>query len=217
MEDETYTPVEAIIVGEPADAPESLVITAPGMGWKRGAKYFISVLGGPNGVRGQNGENVVSDAAFWFLRQEANLLDHTRAMPGASAEERLEKAEALEKIRLDLFPYFEHMKSTGVERRSIAHLWSFNITQAPEILMDKALQNMPLPSDFLRNPSTGVVEIPIHDDYDTFKKENLAAINTLDGFGPSSDLYFELTSPINANPQQRFSQLPVKRTGAWRK
>ena len=42
-----------------------------------------------------------------------------------------------------------------------------------------------------------MVEIPIHDEYDTFKKENLAAINTLDGFGLSSDLYFELTSPIN--------------------
>ena len=74
VEDGTYTPVEAIIVGEPADAPESLVITAPGMGWKRGAKYFISVLGGPNGVRGQNGENVVLRCGLWFLRQEANLL-----------------------------------------------------------------------------------------------------------------------------------------------
>ncbi len=197
VEDSTYTPVEAVIKGEPAEAPETLIITAPGMGWKRGAQFFISVVGGTNGLRGQYGENVVADAAFWFLRQEESLLDHTRAMPGATPEERLEKAEALEDIRQDLYPFFEHMKTTGLERGSIAHLWSFNITQAPEILMDKELQKMPLPSDFLRNPATGTVEIPIYDDYDDFKKENLAAINTFDGFGLSSDLYFELTSPIN--------------------
>ena len=62
VEDDTYTPVEAIIVGEPAEAPTNLVITAPGMGWKRGAQYFISVVGGANGLKGQYGENVVADA-----------------------------------------------------------------------------------------------------------------------------------------------------------
>lgn len=195
-ENGTYTPVDAIIVGEPTEAPEKLIISAPGMGWKRGGQYFIGVVGGANGVKGQYGENVVSDAAFWFLRQEESLLEHTRAIPGATAEERLEKAQTLEDIRLDLFPFFEHMNASGTSRANVAHLWSFHITQAPEILMDKALQKMPLPSDFLRNPVSGLVEIPIQDDYDDFKKENLAAINQFDGFGLSSDLYFELTSPV---------------------
>lgn len=213
VEDGTYTPIEAIITGEPAEAPEKLVILAPGMGWKRGAQYFISVAGGPGGVRGQHGENVVADAPFWFLRQQTSLLEHTRAIPGATAEERMEKAQKLEDIRLELLPFFEHMETSGTSRGNIAHLWSFNITSAPEIIMDKALQKMPLPSDFLRNPASGLVQIPIHDDYSAFKKENLTAINTFDGFGLSSDLYFELTSPIavqslNSDSVKLFAESP---------
>lgn len=197
LDDGAYTPVDAIIRGEPEEAPEKLIIVAPGMGWQRGAQYLITVLGGERGLQGMLGEKVVADAAFWFLRQETSLLEHPRALPGLTAEERMENAEKLEKIRLELHPYFEHMNSVGIDRQDIAHLWTFSITNAPEILMDKSLGKMPLPSDFLRSPVTGNVEIPIQEDYEDFKRENLAAINTFDGFGLSSDLYFELTSPIS--------------------
>ena len=72
--------------------------------------------------------------------------------------------QKLEKIRLELQPFFAHVESQGIDRHDIVALWSFTITESPEILMDKALGKMPLPSDFLRDPASGLVDLPIRDD-----------------------------------------------------
>ena len=94
-------------------------------------------------------------------------------------------------IRLELQPYFEFVESIGIARKDIAHLWSFEITDAPEILMDKTMGKMPLPSDFLRNPFTRKIELPIRETDTPFEADNKTVINTYDGFGLSANLFFE--------------------------
>lgn len=172
------------------DRDDHLVVDPPHDGWARGGEYYAVALGGENGLRGANGEDVVADAAFYFLRVRESLLDHPAALPR-------EDAEKLEKIRLELQPFFDHTEAIGIARKEIVALWSFTITESPEILMDKGLGKMPLPSDFLRDPASGLVDLPVRDD-DTELRANIKRdLRELDGFGLSSDLLFEISGAID--------------------
>ena len=90
-----FEPVDALLRLEPIEAPTTVVVEVPEGGWTPGAQIIVAALGGDKGLRGINAEPVVADAAFWFLRLEESLLDHTKALPGATEEERLENAEKL--------------------------------------------------------------------------------------------------------------------------
>ena len=213
-----FEPVDAVLRLEPADAPTTVVVEVPEGGWTPGAQVIVAALGGDKGLRGANAEPVVADAAFWFLRLEESLLDHTKALPGATEEERVENAQKLEEIRLDLMPHFESFEAKGVARTEIAQLWSFHVTKAPELFMDKDAGKMPVPSDFLRNPLTGLVELPIKDTYSDFKADSVRAINKLDGFGLSSPLFFDLTLPIQPSTlnEESVRLFEVKPDGSFR-
>ena len=174
----------------------TLKITPFGTGWLPGHRYIILAAGGAHGLRGEGDREVVADAAFWFLRQKESLLLHPNALPGTTAEERLANAEKLEPHRQALAPLLAHVEERQISRRDVAHLWSFHITDAPEILMDKALGKMPVPSDFLRSPATGQIVLPIDEETPPFEAAAREVINTFDGFGLSSNLFFELSSPI---------------------
>jgi len=195
--DEGFRPVEIEVEGTPTTAPTEIEIPPPEGGWKRGTSYVGVALGGPDGLVGENGELVVGDAAFWFLRLKASLLDHVDAIPGDDAAERQENAESLEEIRVDLAPHFEELEKRGIPRKHVASLWSWSVSTSPEVLMDKETSKMPLPSDFLRDPVTGRVDLPIDEDESHFRQVNKASLNELDGFGLSAGLMFETTAPIH--------------------
>lgn len=190
-------PVDIEPIGSPAVAPTEVEIAPPQGGWKRGAEYVAVALGGEGGLVGEGGEEVVADAAFWFLRVRESLLDHIDAIPGDTRADRQEAAENLEEIRVSLAPYFDQLADRGISRDRIASLWSFTISRAPEILMDKDSSKMPLPSDFLRDPGTGRVDLPILEEDSHFRQVNKQALNRLDGFGLSAGLMFETTAPID--------------------
>ena len=124
--------ITPVLRGEPADAPTQIVIEPPTDGWRRGGHYVVAALGAEGQLRGKLGEPVVSDAAFWYLRLQESLLEHTKAMPGDTEEERLDAAEQLEQARQDLAPHFDELAARGTARESIAQLWSFKITSAPQ-------------------------------------------------------------------------------------
>lgn len=172
------------------DRADHLVVDPPHEGWLRGGEYFAIALGGEGGLVGEAGEPVVADAAMYFLRLEESLLGHPNALPEAEAEK-------LEKIRLELQPFFAHAETLGIERADIVALWSFTITASPEVLMDKQLGKMPLPSDFLRDPGSGSIDLPLRDD-DTELRANIKRdLRALDGFALSADLLFEISGPID--------------------
>lgn len=189
-------PVDVKIEASPAKAPTEVSIPPPEQGWLPGKRYVAIAIGGPDGLVGLSGEAVVADAAFYFLRTEKSLLDHVDAIPGDTDADKLEAAEKLEEIRLSLAPDFDHMKVLGIQRDRIVALWSFTISRAPEVVMDKDLGKMPLPSDFLRDPATGLVDLPITDEDDDYTTYNKTELNKLDGFGLSSNLTFEVSQPL---------------------
>ena len=86
---EAFQPLDVRWRLEPIDAPTRIVVEVPEDGWRAGAQIVVAAIGGASGIRGNKGENVVADSAFWFLRLEESLLDHTKALPGATPEERL--------------------------------------------------------------------------------------------------------------------------------
>jgi pimeloyl-ACP methyl ester carboxylesterase len=191
-------------------ANDRLVVDAPQEGWHRGGEYFAIALGGERGLRGAAGEEVVADAAFYFLRSRESLLGHPAALPAADAEK-------LEKIRLELQRFFAHTEALGIARKEIVALWSFTVTEAPEILMDKELGKMPLPSDFLRDPASGLVDLPVRHDDSELRANIKRDLRELDGFGLSSDLLFEISGAIDpqtlaANVVRLFAIDPVNET-----
>lgn len=194
--------VEVAPRGEPPLAPTTIVIDPPAGGWLRGKTYFAVALGGASGLTGKNGERVVADAAFSFLRSRKNLEEHTRAIPGATDEEKRDKASRLEEIRVSLSPYFEHVERLGIVREEVVALWHFTATEAVEVVMDKDAGQMPLPSDYLRDPATGRIDIPIRDEDTELERNAKADLAKLDGFGLSADLFFDLSGPIDPDTVQ---------------
>lgn len=182
--------LDLVPTGEPALRPTRITIAPPEGGWLRGRTYFAAALGGASGLLGANGEPVVADAAFYFLRATEPLTDHPRALPA-------DKAEQLEEIRLSLQPYFEHLEKLGVVREEIVSLWHFTASDAVEVVMDADAGKMPLPSDFLRDPATGLVDIPVRDEDSELERNAKADLAKLDGFALSADLLFDLSGPFD--------------------
>ncbi|HLU65656.1 MAG TPA: hypothetical protein VKZ63_05245, partial [Kofleriaceae bacterium] len=182
-------------------SPDRLTVTIdpPRTGWDRGATYAVLLRGGERGARGEAGERLECDAAFYFLRldQELDTPEHERAFPGATAEERRATAARLEAIRRELAPFFDFFAARGIPRDEVAALWSFTITRRVELAMDEASQRMPIPIDLLLDPASGRVDLPPAPwDSPTVleAKERLAE---LDGFATSAGLLFQLTGALD--------------------
>ncbi len=191
--------VAVTVHGEPTLAPTKLVLKPTSGHWRPGQEYFIAALGGPDGLRGQGGEEVVADATFYYLRVQVPLTARPDVFPGSTPEERLANAERLEEIRQSLDPSFRHLENAGVPRSKIVAMWQFTTSGQVQLLLDRETQQMPLPSDFLRDPVTGQVDLPPRDDDSALRTRIKAALRELDGFGLSSNLSFELSAPIDPN------------------
>lgn len=180
---------------------KKLSIDPPRTGWLRGDRYFAVVRGGANGVKGQEGERVECDAAFYFLRQQERLdtPEHERAFPGETADKRRDNAKKLEEIREDLEGSFDFMAdSRGIPRDEVAALWGFTITRHTEVAMDQPSQRIPLPIDLMIEPTTGRVDAPVAPWDTPVEAEAKQRLAVFDGFGLSSSQLFELTQPMSA-------------------
>ncbi|WP_236519330.1 hypothetical protein [Sandaracinus amylolyticus] len=182
-----------------------LTILAPRTGWERGHRYVIVVRGGELGVRDTQGFGVEPDAIFYFLRRNEvlNTIGHNRAFPGPTRAERLDAGTRLENLRLELAPFFQFFEDPArptqseIPRDEVAALWSFTVTQDPELAMDRDSQRVPLPFDLLIDPDTGLVSLE-EAEWDSELEANAKRqANELDGFGVSPNLLFELTEAVD--------------------
>lgn len=182
-----------------------LTIHPPRTGWERGHTYLVVVRGGAGGVRDAHGWGVAPDAIFYFLRRTEVLatVGHNRAFPGPTRAARLETAQRLEDLRVELNPYFEFFErperpaESEIPRDEIAALWSFTVTQDTELAMDRESQRIPLPFDLLIDPDTGLVALE-EAAWDTeLERDAKEQVNELDGFGVSANLLFELTQAVD--------------------
>ncbi len=178
-----------------------LDVQPPESGWERGRTYVAMVRGGSGGVHGAGKQEVVADAAFYFLRLRERLDDplHQRAFPGDTRDERLANATKLEAIRERLQPYFEFFEKRGIQREEIASLWTFTATTRTELAMDAPSQRMPLPFDLLIDPSTGRIDLPPHAGDSAVEAEGKRRLADYDGWGLSAGMMFETTTPLPAS------------------
>ena len=176
-----------------------LTIDPPRYGWHRGDRYVAVVRGGSQGLYGRGGEPVEADAAFYFLRLTDRLdtLEHRRAFPGDNAAERQDAADQLEEIRADLAPDFDFIAESGIPREEVAALWSFSVTEATELAMDKASQRMPLPIDLLLDPDTLKVDMPAAPWDSRVVRDAKIALSRLDGFSTSAPVLFGFTAAMD--------------------
>ena len=179
-----------------------VTVDPPAEGWPRGASMALVVRGDKNGVKGAKGEAVECAPAFYFLRLKQKLTtDSTgwyRAFPGETLAKRLEAAQDLEEVRLDLSPYMDHLEKAGnIPRLEVASLSTFKVNKFTEVLMDKESGKMPLPIDLLVDPTTGKVDLPPRDDDDAKTKEIKGELKVLDGFGTTTGQLFEFSAKVD--------------------
>ncbi|HEX5061281.1 MAG TPA: hypothetical protein VFV99_18065 [Kofleriaceae bacterium] len=178
---------------------KKLTIDPPRTGWLRGDRYVALVRGGSQGLKGQAGEKVECDAAFYFLRQTEALdtPNHEHAFPGDDHGERVSNASRLEGIREDLLGPFDFFADQQLPREDVAALWAFTVTKRTELAMDQPSQRIPLPIDLMIEPSTGLVDVPAAPWDSAVEKEAKGRLAELDGASLSGSQLFEFTAPLN--------------------
>ena len=182
-----------------------LQLVPPRTGWTNGHTYVVLVRGGRGGVRDVHGFPIEPDAIFYFLRRDERLdtIGHNRAFPGPTRRERLDAGMRLEELRREIAPYFEFFEdpardaSSEVSRNDVAALWSFTVTEQPELAMDRDSQRVPLPFDLLLDRETGHVALEPADWDTPLERDAKLQANELDGFAVSANLMFELTQPVD--------------------
>ncbi len=181
----------------------TVTVPPPETGWPRASELLVIVRGGPGGLITDRG-SVGPDVAMGYLASGRNLVDHPDAFPGATRAERLEQARDLEEVRIAWSRYFAFAAEHGVPSESVAALWPFHVTSRGEVAIDAETGRVPLPSDLLVDPDTGLVALPEAADDDALRVDAKAVINQLRGFSITGRLLFEVTAelePSTATPQ----------------
>jgi hypothetical protein len=191
---------------EVTEDSQKVVAYPPREGWSPGGRYAVVVRGGPSGVKTADGRPLGPDAAMYYLLAAASLDDpaHQHAFPGATRADRVASGAQLESARAALQAWYAPI---GVPRDEIAALWSFTVTTRVELAMDKESQRVPLPFNLLLDRATGKVVLDPADWDTPLEAEAKVVANTFDGFGLSSNPFFEFTrgvdpSTINADTVQ---------------
>ena len=173
----------------------SLSLSAPA-GFTKGHTYLFAVRGGPSGVRGAGGEEVVAAPAFYFLRAGEDLTQHPDAMPGDTRAAKRETAARLEAVRQKLEPFFAVLEAQGVPRAQVAALWTFTAHEDGEALQDPGSKRIPMPNDLLKDATTGLVSLPADPADSPAQVELKHAFNQLDGFSLTAALSIAFTAPV---------------------
>src|SRR5205823_14558922 len=95
------------------------------------------------------------------------------------------QAVQLEQLRQSYAPVVAALTATVVARESIALLWTFSIKNFPEMGFDPAALPplVPLPNDLAKDPTTGLLKIPIDPASPAAQQEfTTDFLNTLDGY-----------------------------------
>ncbi|MBL8952310.1 MAG: hypothetical protein JNK82_16140 [Myxococcaceae bacterium] len=172
--------------------------------WQPARTYAVTVMGGPSGVKGANGETVVGSGALDLLRAKyplvscSNLADPTcrstnPGIRGKSFEDERKKALKMEKARLQAKPVLEAIEAGGAPRENLAALWSFR-TQShamtnPTVRFDPAVRTIPFPCDALLK--NGKVSVPAEDGDDALALQTKADLGELDGFSTTASIVTE--------------------------
>lgn len=186
-----------------------------GARFEPGRTYVYGLVGYDTGAVGLEGEPVIADPAFYFVRSENSLLDHVSAMPGKNREQKHLAAEALEDIRVEFLPLFDVMASRGIPKNQVAVIGEFTTTARPSVWFDPDASQIPLPNDVLRDVISGRVDVPedVEDDEETRKIKT--QYNRHTGFGTSGPVVIRTTGTLDrASVNEQTVRLFAAQNGA---
>ena len=167
--------------------------------WQPASTYTVTVMGGPSGVKGANGEPVVGTAALDLLRAKFPVVSCTDlkdaacrstnpGIRGKTFDDERKKAVKFEKARLQAKPVIDALEAGGAPRENLAAVWSFR-TQShalttPIVAFEPAVRVIPFPCDALLKD--GRVSLPDEDGDDALARQTKADLGELDGFSTTA-------------------------------
>ena len=225
--DVTNPAAPAPVVIAPTYANKKITIPPPAGNWLRAHKYAIATIGGANGLRGAQDQNVVGSQT-WTLVASRNplvtcpngdlkspacepavdIIPSTETDPAAKLKDETAKGLQLEQLRLLYKPVLDAL---AIPRGDVPIVWTFSIVDAGEMTFDPANKVIPFPNDLVRtgpkgtvqlpHPKTGAVMTPA--DCQTTDSSILlvCGLNTLDGFSTLAPLISENSDKAGALDQ----------------
>ncbi len=204
---------------EPVFDVESMSIVAspgvdPAAAWLPGRTYGVGLWGYEGGVQGESGKPVVADAAFQWVRGDADIIDNVEKMPGKTLADRQQMALKLADLQESYKPLFEMMRSRGVAREQIAVVSSFTTTNKPAVWFDLSTHRIPMPNDLLLDLRTGRVALPA-----SFAGDGLReGFSYYDGFSSTGAIVIRSTHRIGGDAALQAESFRVFRRiadGGW--
>lgn len=220
--DVTAVPAEVALA--PQLVGQSIVVPPPAGGWLRGHRYAVVLVGGPAGLRGAAGEEVIGSPTWALVSSKSSVVTCTdlaspdchptvdvipsqEGDPAARAQDISRKAVQLEQIRRGYAPLLDALEARGIPRTNVPVLWTFSIIDAGEMTFDPASGVVPFPNDVLRqngkvtlpNPKTGQPLAAADCAAPTDPQVQLTCgLNTLDGFSTLTPLVSERSNERGA-------------------
>ncbi len=175
----------------------AISVTPPNGQWTRAHQYAIALIGGANGLKGAQGQDVVGSETWALVssttplvtcqdltqadcKPTVDIIPSTERDPAARLADQTAKAKQLEVLRRQLSPLLDAIAATGVARGDIVIAWTFTIVDAGEVTFDPANSIVPFPNDALRN--NGKVNLPGCTSATDPMTLLTCGLNTLDGF-----------------------------------
>ncbi len=185
-------------------APSTVTISPPPTGWSNGHAYAIAVASGVNGVKGADGQDVVS-APTWALLKAMHpvavcpdndfsdpsacrlgtelIPSDIKGNPAERLADQLSKATRLEQLRLKYKPVIEMFETMGIARADLALMWTFKIDSSVVFNFNPTASPPVVPSPNDLAIVNGKVNAPVNPAWsDAYKEFTTDYINTLNGF-----------------------------------
>ena len=154
--------------------------------WQPGHLYVYAVRGGPNGVRTTGGGEVGPSTTTFAL-----LFNPPNALPGCGATPPTAACATAQELQASYQPVFATVANKGFPPGEIAVVGTFTIAPASTwVEGDAASGQLPLPSDFLLDPTTGHVNAALD--------AVIPEISTLDGFSTTAIQLATTSGPVQA-------------------
>jgi hypothetical protein len=145
--------------------------------WRPGGRFFVALRGGPDGVRTTGGGQLNASTTMYAI-----LFSPRAELPSPAAQQ----------LQDNYQPVFAAVENRGFPKSDIAVVATFAVAPATTwVKADPSTGDMPLPSDFLFDLSTGHVSAQLD--------PLIPNISTLDGFSTTAMVFGQTSGPIQAS------------------
>lgn len=188
---------------EPQEDGEQEILVHPGLlpTWEVGHRYAIAILGGESGVRGMDGQQVVSSPTFWFFKASSPLArcEDQDALTGCESLTDLvddEDVADLEEVRRDTVEVFDALERMGIPREEIALAWSFRTSTRTVVPFDPSIDDVHFPNDYYMSEDETHLDVPPPPGTTPEAEALLQRLNQKDGYSLTAPGWMRFVGPL---------------------